>query len=108
MAGCGVEEVRGAMHRFQSSRCACVPCTTLICQGMEAKKVMAHSQQRGFMPLALQKGLLSACVWHIIDLSSNLPGIWVPWACTPATLLPEGVCVCLRRAGIRGGVPLAG
>ena len=69
---------------------------------------MAHSQQRGFMPLALQKGLLSACVWHIIDLSSNLPGIWVPWACTPATLLPEGVCVCLRRAGIRGGVPLAG
>jgi hypothetical protein len=108
MAGGRVEEVMGAKHRFHSSRCACVPCTTLICQGMEAKKVMAHSQQRGSTPLALQKGLLSAGVWRIIDLANCLPGIWVPQACTPATLLPEGVCVRLRRAGIRRRAPLTG
>jgi hypothetical protein len=87
MAGGGGEEGRGAKHRFQSSGCACVSCTTLICQGIEAKKVMAHRQQRGSMPLALQKGLLSARVWRTIDLASCLPGIWVPPVCTPATLL---------------------
>jgi hypothetical protein len=87
MAGGGGEEGRGAKHRFQSSGCARVPCTTLICQGTEAKKVMAHRQQRGSMPLALQKGLLSARVWRTIDLASCLTGTWVPPACTPVPLL---------------------
>jgi hypothetical protein len=75
---------------------------------MEAKKVMAHRQKRGSMPLALQKGLLSARVYRTMDVASCLTGTWVPPACTPVTLLPEGVCVRLRHVGIHGRVPLAG
>jgi hypothetical protein len=44
MVGRGVEELRGAKHRCQASGCARVPCTTLIYQGMEAQKDMAHRQ----------------------------------------------------------------
>jgi hypothetical protein len=80
----------------------------LICQGMEAKKVMAHRQQRSSMPLALQKGLLSARIWRTIDLSGCLTGTWVLPACMPMPLLPEGACVRLCRAGIRGRVSLLG
>jgi hypothetical protein len=89
MAGGGVEELRGAKHRCQASGCACVPCTTLICQGMEAQTVMAHRQQPGSMPLALQKGLLSTRGWRTIHLASCLTGTWVPPECTPTTLLAQ-------------------
>jgi hypothetical protein len=60
MAGRGAEESRGAERRCQAFGRARVPCMALICQGIEAQKVIAHRQKLGSRPLASQKGLFTA------------------------------------------------
>src|SRR5437763_13834728 len=85
LAGRGGECLQEAKHRSQTCGCTCVPCTTLIYDGMKEQKVFTHGKYWALASWYHTKGLFDVRNWRILDASRCVTRTQAPLEYTPTT-----------------------